>query len=86
MGDRYDYTVVRNIIDLTLSGTQDYKIYARRTSNGPVPGVLYLQYRTSSQVPDSYANWFLLIVLELARRERRFLLAGTAFGVWYYIT
>ena len=43
---------------------QDYNMYARRTSNGPVPGVLYLQYGTSSQVPESYAYQSLFIVPE----------------------
>ena len=31
-----------------ISGGQDYNMYARRTSIGSVPGVLYLQYGTSS--------------------------------------
>ena len=41
---------------------QDYNIYARCTSNGSVQTVLYLQYGTSSKVPDSYAYQSLFIV------------------------
>ena len=55
--------------ELFLTRTQDYNIYARRTSYGPVPGVQYLQYGTCSQVPDSYAYWFLFIVPEPAHGE-----------------
>ena len=58
---------------------QDYNIYAQRTSNGPVPGVQYLQYGTCSQVPDSYAYCSLFTVPEPAYREQRFLLGGTDF-------
>ena len=44
---------VRNDNDLILSllrkaRLQDYDIYARHTSNGPVPRVSYFQYGTSS--------------------------------------
>ena len=56
-----------------LCGEQDYSIYARHTSNGPVPCVPYHQYRTSGQVFDSYAYWSLSIVPEPAHRKRRLL-------------
>ena len=39
-----------------------FNIYARCTSNGSVQTVLYLQYGTSSKVPDSYAYQSLFIV------------------------
>ena len=39
-----------------------FNIYTRCTSNGSVQTVLYLQYGTSSKVPDSYAYQSLFIV------------------------
>ena len=55
-------------------GGQDYNMYARRTSTGPVPGVPHHEYGTSWQVLDSYAYWPLFIVPEPAHRKRRLLL------------
>ena len=65
---------------------QDYIMYARRTSSGPVPGVPYHWYGTSLQGPDPNDYWSLFIGSEPAHMERRFLLARTDFIVCNHIT